>query len=125
MMNKKILFVIQFFLLSSCIVFPQYKITNLSNNGNSIKFDVELQKNEYSIEKNAFGNTIINFTNTMDESKPGTPELPYKIIFVALPSVSKVTVESSIISFERIDAYPQINPEVIQQNDSVITYLID
>jgi len=68
------------------------------------------------------GGNEVNFTGYLDESKPGTPCLPNKIIFIALPSISKITISSLVLSSEKINGVPRLNPSVRKKTDSTLIY---
>ena len=119
-MNK--FFFLFLFAANLSFIYSQYKINNLEQSNSNINFDIILPQIDYTTEKGASGTSIVKFAGYINESEPGKPALPYTLIYVALPSVSKVKVESSIVSSQKINGYPQLNPEVTQINDSTITY---
>ena len=109
-------------MLWASTAFSQYKIEKIDQSNRKISLDLTLSAISYTLEKTPSSGNTVDFTGYYDESKPGTPSLPHKIIFIALPSVSKITVTSSIISSEKINGFPQLNPLVRLKDDSTLVY---
>ena len=98
-----------------------------------IKVQSIVSKNDSFILNIAFkdtfeetGNTStksLKFDNVLNESKPGSPSLPSKIIYVAIPPKSKVT---AFLSNPQYNTYAninvEVNPAVEMLNDSTLTY---
>ena len=66
---------------------------------------------------------IINFFSTIDESKAGSPMLPSKTIFIAIPPESKIKVslieeKTNLIN----NVLPKANPQISLRNDSTLNY---
>jgi hypothetical protein len=121
-MIKKNISVIFLFILLTSIAYSQYKIEKINQSSRNITFDLTLSSINHTLVKTQSGGNEVNFTGFSDESKPGSPGLPNKIIFVALPSISKITVSSTILSSEKIKGVPQLNPLVRMKTDSTLVY---
>ena len=101
--------------------FGQYKALRLNSKGNSIEYRLNFN-DTYSLEKNKNG-SLLNFRYALDEAKPGAPVLPSKIIYVALPPGSKITVSLLNQEYKNISgAQIAVNPSVKAASDSTIEY---
>lgn len=65
----------------------------------------------------------LDFINSLDESKPGFPKLPSKLLYVAIPPNSKisVTLENTFYS-EISNVVIETNPKVELKDDSILVY---
>ena len=118
----KFIFVIFLFILWTSELFSQYKIEKIDQSSQKINFDLTLSEVNHKLVKTQSGGNEVDFTGYLDESKPGTPCLPDKIIFIALPSISKITISSLILSSEKINGFPCLNPLVQRKTDSTLIY---
>ncbi len=68
-------------------------------------------------------NKVMNFINSVDVSKPGSPGLPSKIVYVAIPPKSNANVYlrgQQYTSFSEVSI--SVNPAVAKLNDSTLKY---
>ena len=120
-MKLKFYFLIYIVFLSYSINYAQLKINTVIQNKDNIKiFFNSFEK--YSIAKTSKG-AVINFYASQDVSKPGSPTLPSKIIYVAIPPESKANVQLSDQQYQTYtDNYVEVNPTVTRLNDSTLKY---
>jgi len=121
-MIKTIIFITINFILWISTLYSQYKIEKIDQSNRKITIDLTLSPIDHTFIKTTSGENEVHFTGYFDESKPGTPSLPNKIIFIALPSISKITVSSLILSSEKINGVPYLNPLVRIKSDSTLIY---
>jgi len=101
--------------------FAQAKLENYSRNANGFTLPLRFESKPYSMEGE--NNNIINYSNALDESKPSSPLLPSKTIFVAIPSESKVKLNFSNEKINYIsNVFPKGNPVVKLQTDTTLLY---
>jgi len=113
-----LLFLILFF---TQVTYGQLKISKIESVKNSITAKISLNDN-YQVQQNA-GKTKLEFPNTQNISKPGSPTLPSKIIYVALPPESKASVQLSNQKYQVYsDNNVEVNPAIVKLNDSTIKY---
>ena len=90
-------------------------------NNNTYNLDIELNSSPYKILKKNSKN-LVHFYNFLDETKPGTPVLPAKDIFIAIPPGSSPNIKVLLINKKEIIAEPELNPIVKRESDSSIVY---
>ncbi len=83
--------------------------------------DIELNSSPYNIIQRSSKN-LVHFYNYLDESKPGTPVLPSKDIFIAISPGSSPTINVKLIGKKEINAEPELNPIVYKESDSSFVY---
>ncbi|HEY6435148.1 MAG TPA: C25 family peptidase propeptide domain-containing protein, partial [Ignavibacteriaceae bacterium] len=67
--------------------------------------------------------TTIEYINAMDEAQPGTPILPSKTYFIAIPPLSKIRINIIEQKYNFINNVEvALNPEVQVSNDSILVY---
>ena len=93
-----------------------------SVNNNTYYLDIELYSTPYKIVKKSSKN-LIHFNNFLDETKPGTPVLPAKDLFIAIPPRSNPNIIVSLIDKKEINAEPELNPLIQRESDSSIVYI--
>ena len=109
------------FCIITSITFSQKQQIQSETNGNEIKLTIDFENEPYKIEGE--NGNIIDFFKSIDESKPGSPILPSKTYFIAIPPESKANIkilEENISSFESV--IPKSNPQLKLSADSVIIY---
>ncbi len=90
-------------------------------NNNTYNLEIELNPSPYKILKKNSKN-LVHFYNFLDETKPGTPVLPAKDIFIAIPPGSSPNIKVLLINKKEIIAEPELNPIVKRESDSSIVY---
>ncbi|MGD8778528.1 MAG: C25 family cysteine peptidase [Ignavibacteria bacterium] len=116
-MNNKLLVILAFFLLLN-IVYPQIISQNVIYEGKKLEALVLFPKENYTIDST--GLKEVNFLNYSGVNEAGSPVLPYKYLFVAIPpgsqiiSISFQEKESSIID----GVVPSANPLIVAASDS-------
>ena len=103
-------------------VLSQIKTSAIIQSSNSISFLFSI--NDPVSIKDSAGAKYIYLPNGLNESKPGSPALPSKVVYVAIPPNSKISVslknqEYSIYNNVNIS----VNPEVVKINDSTLGYV--
>lgn len=92
-----------------------------SINNNTYNLDIELSSSPYKIlKKNSIN--LIHFYGFLDETKPGTPILPAKDLFIAIPPGSSADIKVLLVNKKEINAEPELNPIVQRESDSSIVY---
>ncbi len=99
MSNNKfsLFFLISFFcgvIFSASVSLSQMKLQSTSQNNNIFAFKISF--NEQFTLTDSGNNKVMKFVNSVDVSKPGSPSLPSKIVYVAIPPKSKANI--SLIS---------------------------
>ena len=101
--------------------FSQMKLQSTTLNNNSFIF--YLTFNQSSELRGNGSSRIIKFMNSVDASKPGSPALPSKILYIAIPPESSAKI--SLIN-QKYQTYSnvsvEINPSVKKLNDSTLKY---
>ena len=83
----------------------------------SLSFDNEPYLFEGEDEK------TINFFNNIDENNPGTPNLPSRTVYIAIPPTSKIKLSFTNEKFNLINnVVPKSNPEIKLAADSTLVY---
>ena len=99
--------------------YPQ-KIS-ISNVSNGLNLKINFDQNPFKLEGEKI-NTI-DYLNRIDESKPGSPDLPSQTLFFAIPPNSKVKVKNFNKKLSFIESVvPKSNPEVKLQDGSNLVY---
>jgi subtilase family serine protease len=66
---------------------------------------------------------VMNFPDAVDESRPGTPVLPSKTVFIALPPNQKISVDLSNVQRQvYTNVEPATNPKTVMNRDSSLSY---
>jgi len=102
-------------------IFPQVKVNQIKNNPDGIILNLNFTEEQHHLLSEG-DKRIIEFKNSLNESLPGSPQLPSKTIIAAIPPYSEVLLrlsekETNIIP----DVDIKINPE-IELKDDVIQY---
>ncbi len=122
--NNSLLFLISiiYIIISSYSTsFGQMKLQNTTWDNNTFTFDILF--NEQFTIKNDDKNKIFEFLNSLDISKPGSPELPIKTVYVAIPPESKVDISLMNQQYQTYSSSSvEINPSVKKLNDSTLEY---
>ncbi len=101
---------------------PQVKSSQVETTSSGLKINLEFKSERYSI-KNLGGKSVVEYTDFFDESAPGSPVLPKKIIYAAIPPGSNVNVsvlkkQTSLL--KNVEA--ALNKKTEAVNDSAIIY---
>ncbi len=110
------LLILQMFFIS----YAQQDVVTFEDKIDNIVLNIKLQSRPFEL----IGNGIkkIDFSDYKDESTPGSPVLPSKTFFVAIPPGSKVTIKSGKTETKIYnDVQPESNPDVYLK-DSVMNY---
>ncbi len=68
-------------------------------------------------------NILVEYFNAIDEGIPGTPVLPSKTYFIAIPPLSKIAIKLAEQKYNFIkNVEVALNPEVKFSNDSILVY---
>lgn len=114
------IFLLVIFLYSD--TFSQKEITSIVKEANGILINL-IFKNEIPSKKIIDEKTILDFTYSKDESEPGSPILPSKNYYIAIPPKSKINVE---LINKQINVHQNVEPAanslVKQINDSTLSY---
>ena len=120
MKNSKLSFLLCIICLSH--TFAQVHLNNNTSSSNGFKLNLAFDNEPYLLEGE--NGNIINFFDAIDEGKPGTPLLPSKTIFVAIPPESKIKIrfleeKTSVIN----NVLPKANPQIYLRKDSTLNYV--
>ncbi|HVO75663.1 MAG TPA: C25 family cysteine peptidase, partial [Ignavibacteriaceae bacterium] len=101
---------------------PQIKSSRLENTSNGFKLNLEFKSEPYTI-KTLSGKPTVEYTHFMDEGAPGSPVLPKKIIYMAVPpgstvKISEIKEETSFLKNVEIS----LNKKTEAAGDSLIIY---
>ncbi len=120
-MKLKICFLICLTILLQSYNYAQLEAAHIVQNAKNIKIAINVAE-KYSIQNTSNG-TKVSFYNLQDVAKPGSPTLPSKIIYVALPPESKASVQLSNQVYKTFtDNNVQINSSVVKTSDSTLKY---
>ncbi len=111
-----------FITISFQLILSAQSLEKETINGNKYILDIELNSSPYEIIKKNFKN-ILHFYNYIDEANPGSPILPSKDLFIAIPPGSSPNLKVLITDKRVINAEPELNPVVKRENDSSLIYL--
>ena len=107
-------------LLNSNLFAQTAESVKVNGSAYSIRLADEVQK--YSEEKTT-GLTIRDYSEFTDPSKPGTPKLPFKNIFLAIPPNSRIEISNlKFNSSTEEKVIPTLNPTTLFK-DSAIIYI--
>ncbi|MCH7974341.1 MAG: hypothetical protein IH949_10730, partial [Bacteroidetes bacterium] len=110
-----------FVLLPVCFINSQDKNIVVFPDENGLELQIIFEPQQYILEGE--NNNIISYFNAIDESSTGSPVLPSKTFFIAIPPNSKVNLttlseETSIIN----SVIPRSNPDIELAIDSSLIY---
>lgn len=112
-------FVYFFLVLLTTSIFSQ---TIIKENGDEIVINFKRTLQPYTA-KTIGSYQLIDFVESIDESKPGLPKLPSKTFFLAIPPESKINVSLDNVSKAIMEkVLIEKNPEVFLEADSIISY---
>ncbi len=101
--------------------YAQINTSKIIESSYSIKITFSLS-DKYQLKDSSNIRSII-FPDAINESQPGSPALPSKIIYVAIPPMSSVNLsltDQQYNTFSNISV--GVNPSVLLPNDSTLTY---
>ncbi len=92
------------------------------NRSTGLDIDLIFEQQPYS--KKLSGNkTIVEYFNAIDEAQPGSPILPSKTYFIAIPPLSIVSIKITEQKYNFINNVEvALNPDVALSEDSVMLY---
>ena len=106
----------------SQLAFAQGEVVSIANRSNGLDIEMFFKQQPYSksISQNR---TIVEYFNAINESSPGTPILPSKTYFVAIPPLSKIRIQLTDQEYNLItNAEIALNPAVTFSTDSILIY---
>jgi hypothetical protein len=118
----RLLFTLQFIIIYSLITFAQTENYSIPNQENSLVIKLTFKPEPYSriIVDNK---TAVDYFSARDESLPGTPVLPAKTYFIAIPPLSRISLRISEQEFNYIrNTEIALNKEIFISKDSTINY---
>lgn len=107
------------FLLFANQIFAQYTVIDYLRVENKVSITLDLESVSLS---SFFDSDEEKRMRYFDESQPGTPSLPHKIVFVAIPANSQPKINYEVIKKIDLNIKPSLNPEVFKLNDSTLIY---
>ncbi len=111
-----------FILIIQSKLFGQFKVLKLASQDNSFNYRLDFS-DVYSL-LNGENGKYLDFKYSLNEDKPGAPILPSKIIYIALPPQSKLTVNLSRQVYKTFNGIKiAVNPSVKNVSDSVLQYI--
>ena len=118
----KYLFTVHFLIFVSNVSYSQKENDKVYERENGLDIEITFKPESYST-KLVQNRTIIEFYNSVDEGLPGSPMLPSKTYFIAIPPLSKVKVQLADQKYNLINnAEIALNPEVKFSTDSILIY---
>ncbi len=120
-MCKNLIIIICIVYFESGFITAGQKVTVISadKNGFTLRADFESAAAEVHTTN---GLQRINFPEAVDESKPGTPMLPSKTVFIALPPNTKITAAlKNVQKYVYSNSQPSANPKIVLNADSTIS----
>jgi len=103
------------------IAYSQQDQVTVNDSNDKIILNFDLKSRPFVL--NGTGIKTVEFVNHRDESSPGSPNLPSKIFYIAIPPQSKVEIK---ILNEQTKLYKDVQPESnpkVYLKDSVINYV--
>ncbi|MBE0572362.1 MAG: hypothetical protein IH618_12535 [Ignavibacteriaceae bacterium] len=118
----RIFFTIQFVFLLSQLSFAQSEVVSLLEKQSGMEIGLHFKQEPFN-QKFSDGKAVIEYFNFINEGLPGTPILPSKTYFIALPPHSQVRIQLTEQKYSFIkNSLPALNPEMNLSNDSSIIY---
>ena len=119
-MNIKIKFVVLFLLQIFISTYAQEDSVKVQNAADKVFLNIKLRPIPFTLEGESLKK--LEFVNHMDESSPGSPDLPSKTFFIAIPPESKVNLKINNIKTEILqNVQPEANPKVFLK-DTIMYY---
>jgi len=109
------------FILFVTDVYSQISSDQVIERENGYILNLSFEKQPFQLDgKNG---EVVNYFNSIDESKPGSPILPSKTFMIAMPPESKIRISINDKRFEKIKGViPKSNPSVKLGTDSTMVY---
>ena len=118
----KYFYSILFIIIFSLFSFGQKEATKVFERENGLDIEISFKPEPYST-KPVQNKTLIEFYNSIDEGLPGSPILPSKTYFVAIPPSSKIEVQLIDQKYNLItNSEIALNPQVTFSTDSILFY---
>lgn len=117
----KLLLILQL-TLYSILSFGQGNDVSIVNRSTGLDIKLLFEQQPYS--KRLLDNKyIVEYINAMDEAQPGVPILPSKTYFIAIPPLSKISINIIEQKYNFIkNVEVALNPEVHLSDDSILVY---
>ena len=117
----KLLIILQITLFA-LLTLAQGKHVSVANRPTDLDIDLIFEQQPYS--KKLFNSrTIVEYINAIDEAHPGSPILPSKTYFIAIPPLSNISLRLTEQKYNFINNVEvALNPEVKLSNDSILDY---
>ncbi len=101
--------------------YSQISSNQIIEKANGYTLNLSFEKQPFLMEGN--NGKVINYFNSINESKPGSPILPSKTIIVAIPPESQIRFEIVDRTIERLKSViPKSNPTIKLGKDSSLIY---
>jgi hypothetical protein len=118
----KFLFAIQFLFIIHVLSFGQDQTFQGSESEKVFEVELKFDPQPYSVS-NIHTKSIVDYFNFVNEGSAGTPVLPNKTYFIAIPPLSKISIQISNQRYNHIaDSEIALNPETYLSADSVLIY---
>ena len=119
--NSTIFLLLLITLLIPISGFCQNNVTKITAKNNSTTIQMSFDNRYKVLDKN--GKKYLSFPYSMNESKPGSPTLPSKIVYIAIPPESEANVYLSDQQYQTFSNVSiEVNPVVKKANDSTLKY---
>lgn len=102
-------------------IFSQFKLIEEKYEGNKLSLTIALQPSQFTINKKEEIN-YIKFGEYVDESKPGSFQIPKSELFIALPSSQEPKIVLSSQKNEDVNATPSLNPLLKSNKDGELIF---
>ena len=118
----RIFFIFQFVFLLSQLSFAQNEVVSLLEMPGGLEIGLHFKQEPFS-QKFSDGKTVIEYFNFINEGLPGTPILPSKTYFIAIPPDSEIRIRLTEQKYSLIkNSLVALNPKVNLSSDSSIIY---
>lgn len=105
-------------LLFNTFIYTQTKLEKISTVHSGIELSIQFTSPNFNIKEDN-NHRIADFYEFANPSLPGYPTLPSKIVYIAIPPNSKISIELIEKGIEQLlDIEPSANPELIKTSDS-------
>ena len=117
--HKFLIVIICAFLLGSTVFGQSASLLYRTNDGFSLRVEFNGVVSELRHDNNV---QIMSFPEAIDESNPGTPALPSKTFFIAIPPNTKISAELSNVKKQNYsNVEPVVNPKIVFSADSSLS----
>lgn len=120
-MKNAYVFLVLLLLLTAHPTFSQFKLVEEKYDGNKLSLTIVLMPPKFTINKKE-GMNYIKFGEYVDESKPGSFQIPKSELFIALPSSQEPKIVFSSQKSKVVDALPSLNPLLKSSKDGRLIF---